>query len=272
MIEENDLDRHINYRHRITAASWSTEDSRWTVEVTNLVDGEQRTVTCGFLWMCQGYYRHGQGYTPHWDGFDEFQGQVLHPQEWPRDGVDLSGKKVVVIGSGATAATLIPAIADEAEHVTMLQRSPTFFISRPNSNELADTLRSLDVPPEWTHEIVRRQIFQLVEMMTAASAMDPEAVRAFMIEGIRAQLPPDFDVEKHFTPSYRPWQQRVAVLPEGDLFKAISKGKVSVVIWAVAILVSFVTPLLAGALYVLVAIIWFIPDRRIERALDEARR
>lgn len=229
MIDENDLDRHIHYRHRITAASWSTTESRWTVEVTNLVDGSQRSVTCGFLWMCQGYYRHGQGYTPHWDGFENYEGQVLHPQEWPRDGVDLSGKKVVVIGSGATAATLIPAIADEADHVTMLQRSPTFFISRPNSNELADTLRALDIPAEWTHEIVRRQIFQMVEMMTSASAAEPEAVRAFMIEATREQLPPGFDVEKHFTPSYRPWQQRVAVLPDGDLFKAICTGKASVV-------------------------------------------
>jgi cation diffusion facilitator CzcD-associated flavoprotein CzcO len=229
VIEENDLDRHIHYRHRITGAEWSSADSRWTVDVTDLETERTFQVTAGFVWMCQGYYRHGQGYTPEWEGLEDFQGQVLHPQEWPKEGVDLAGKKVVVIGSGATAATLIPAIADEAEHVTMLQRSPTFFISRPNTNELADTLRSLDVPPEWTHEIVRRQIFKMTEMMTGASNWDPEAVRKFMIDGIRAQLPEGFDVEKHFSPSYRPWQQRVAVLPDGDLFKAISKGKVSVV-------------------------------------------
>jgi monooxygenase len=229
VIEENDLARHIRYRHRITAAAWSSADSRWTVDVTDLETGDTFQVTCGFLWMCQGYYRHGQGFTPSWEGFDEFQGEVVHPQEWPADGVDLASKRVVVIGSGATAATLIPAIADEAAHVTMLQRSPTFFISRPNSNELADTLRSLEIPEEWTHEIVRRQIFQMVEMMTQVSAADPEAVRTFMIDSIRALLPEGFDVEKHFSPSYRPWQQRVAVLPDGDLFKAISKGQVSVV-------------------------------------------
>ena len=229
VIEENDLARHITYRHRIDAASWSSEDGRWTVDVTNLETDESFQVTCGFLWMCQGYYRHGHGYTPAWEGIEDFAGQVVHPQEWPKDGVDLAGKKVVVIGSGATAATLIPAIADEAAHVTMLQRSPTFFISRPNTNELADTLRSLDVPAEWTHEIVRRQVLQMQEMITMMSATQPDMVRTMLIDGLKALLPEGFDVEKHFVPSYRPWQQRIAVLPDGDLFKAISKGKVSVV-------------------------------------------
>ena len=229
VIDENDLARHIHYRHRIESASWSSADSRWTVDVTDLENDSSFQVTCGFLWMCQGYYRHGTGYTPEWPGLEDFRGQVLHPQEWPKDGVDLTGKKVVVIGSGATAATLIPAIAGEADHVTMLQRSPTFFISRPNSNELADTLRSLDVPAEWTHEIVRRQMFQMTEMISQMSATQPDMVRSMLLEGIKAALPEGFDIEKHFMPSYRPWQQRIAVLPDGDLFKAISAGKVSVV-------------------------------------------
>jgi monooxygenase len=229
VIDENDLARHIRYRHRIESASWSSTESRWTVDVTDLEQGSSFQVTCGFLWMCQGYYRHGKGYTPQWEGLEDFRGQVLHPQEWPKEDVDLSGKKVVVIGSGATAATLIPAIAGEADHVTMLQRSPTFFISRPNSNELADTLRSLDVPAEWTHEIVRRQMFQMTEMISQMSATQPDMVRAMLLEGIKAALPEGFDIEKHFMPSYRPWQQRIAVLPDGDLFKAISAGKVSVV-------------------------------------------
>jgi len=229
VIDENDLARHIRYRHRVTAASWSSEESLWTVDITNLATGVSLRVTTGFLWMCQGYYRHGQGYRPEWPGFEDFRGEVLHPQEWPPGGADLAGKRVVVIGSGATAATLIPAIADDAAHVTMLQRSPTFFLSRPNSNELADTLRGLDVPPEWTHEIVRRQVIQMVEMMMSASQSDPEIVRAFMIDAVRQELPEGFDVERHFAPSYRPWQQRVAILPDGDLFKAISKGQVDVV-------------------------------------------
>ena len=229
MIEENDLDRHIHYRHRVQSASWSSEDSRWTVEITNLETDETFQVTCGFLWMCQGYYRHGEGYKPEWEGFEEFQGEVYHPQEWPEEGVDLTGKRVVVIGSGATAATLIPNIAYDAEHVTMLQRSPTFFLSRSNTNELAETLRSLDVDPAWIHEIVRRQIFKMTEAMTAASSWDPAMARKFMIESIRPLLPEGYDVEKHFTPSYRVWQQRVAVLPDGDLFKAIRDGRVTVV-------------------------------------------
>jgi monooxygenase len=136
---------------------------------------------------------------------------------------------VVVIGSGATAATLIPNISDGCAHVTMLQRSPTFFISRPNSNELADTLRDLDVPDEWTHEIVRRQILKMQDMITTMCLEQPEMARQFLIEAARAELPEGFDVEKHFNPSYRPWQQRIALLPDGDMFKAIKKGTASVV-------------------------------------------
>ncbi len=185
-------------------------------------------LTAGFLWMCHGYYRHGQGYKPEWEGVEDFEGEILHPQEWPEK-VDLKGKRIVVIGSGATAATLIPAIADEAEHVTMLQRSPTYYLARENTNELANTLRELDIPPEWTHEIVRRQIFKMTEQMRQAASWSPEQLKKLVINGVRAQLPDDFDVDKHFTPSYRVWQQRLAILPGGDLFKAISAGKVSVV-------------------------------------------
>ena len=134
-----------------------------------------------------------------------------------------------MIGSGATAATLIPNIADDCAHVTMLQRSPTFFISRPNSNELADTLRGLDIPDEWTHEIVRRQILQMQDFITKMCLDQPEMARQFLLDSIRAELPEGFDVEKHFNPSYRPWQQRIALLPDGDMFKSIKKGQASVV-------------------------------------------
>jgi cation diffusion facilitator CzcD-associated flavoprotein CzcO len=168
VIEENDLARHIRYRHKVTEATWSSEDNLWTISATNLETDETLTFTAGFLWMCHGYYRHGQGYKPEWEGVEDFGGEILHPQEWPEE-VDLKGKRVIVIGSGATAATLIPAIADEAEHVTMLQRTPTYFFARPNTTELANTLRDLDIPPEWTHEIVRRQIFILSEQMRQES-------------------------------------------------------------------------------------------------------
>lgn len=228
VIEENDLAPHIRYRHRVEDASWSSAEGRWTVRATNLDTSETVVVTAGFLWMCHGYYQHGRGYKPEWKGFSDFEGEVLHPQEWPED-VDLRDKRVVVIGSGATAATLIPAIADEAAHVTMLQRSPTYFIARPNSNELADTLRGLDVPPEWIHEIVRRQMIKMMEQMREVANGAPEEIRKFMIDGVRSQLPEDFDVDTHFTPSYRVWQQRLAVLPGGDLFQKIGQGRVSVV-------------------------------------------
>jgi cation diffusion facilitator CzcD-associated flavoprotein CzcO len=178
--------------------------------------------------MCQGYYRHEKGYTPEWPGMDDYQGQIVHPQTWPTD-IDLSGKQVLVIGSGATAATLVPAIAGECEHVTMLQRSPTYFVSRPNVNEVADMLRSLDIPEEWTHEIVRRKALQDQALVTKLSFEEPEFVRTELLNGVRAELPEGYDVETHFTPKYRPWQQRLAMVPDGDLFKGISAGLASVV-------------------------------------------
>jgi cation diffusion facilitator CzcD-associated flavoprotein CzcO len=159
---------------------------------------------------------------------DAYQGQIVHPQTWPTD-IDLSGKQVLVIGSGATAATLVPAIAGECEHVTMLQRSPTYFVSRPNVNEVADMLRSLDIPEEWTHEIVRRKALQDQALVTQLSFDEPEFVRTELLNGVRAELPEGYDVEKHFTPKYRPWQQRLAMVPDGDLFKGISAGLASVV-------------------------------------------
>jgi monooxygenase len=152
----------------------------------------------------------------------------VHPQQWPED-LDLTDRRVVVIGSGATAATLIPNIADDCAHVTMLQRSPTFFIVRPNVNELADTLRDLDVPDEWTHEIVRRKILKDQDAITKMSFEQPELLREFLIESLRPLLPEGFDVDTHFNPDYRPWQQRIALVPDGDLFTAIRDGKASVV-------------------------------------------
>ena len=156
VIGEDDLGQYIRYRHRVTAASWSAEDRRWTVEVTRGDTGQQLRYTTGFLWMCQGYYNHAKPYRPRWEGMDRFQGVIVHPQRWPED-LDLAGKRVVVIGSGATAATLIPAIAGQAEHVTMLQRSPSYYLAPPTTHELALTLAPLDLPDEWMHEILRRQ-------------------------------------------------------------------------------------------------------------------
>ncbi|MCA9825822.1 MAG: NAD(P)/FAD-dependent oxidoreductase [Dehalococcoidia bacterium] len=228
VIEENDLAQYIRYNHRITWAKWSSEKNRWTIEATKKDTGETVHFTAGFLWMCQGYYRHSEGYTPEWPGMEDYQGQIIHPQTWPED-LDYSGKKVVVIGSGATTATLVPAIANDCEHVTVLQRSPTYFIPGRNRNDLAETLRELEVPEEWIHEIVRRQILQQGNVFTKRSFEEPEKVKSELLAGVRAHLPGDFDVETHFTPSYRPWRQRIAFVPDGDLFKGIAAGKASVV-------------------------------------------
>lgn len=228
VIEENDLDRHIRYNHRITSAQWSSVDNRWTITATRTDTGEQRFFTANFLWMCQGYYRHSEGYTPEWPGMEAYQGDIVHPQTWPED-LEYAGKNVVVIGSGATTATLVPAISADCEHVTVLQRSPTYFIPGRNKIELAETLRELDVDEEWIHEIVRRKILHDQAKFTRRSFEEPEKVKQELLDGVRSILGPEYDMESHFTPSYRPWRQRIAFVPDGDLFHGIASGKASVV-------------------------------------------
>lgn len=227
-IEEGQLDARIRYGHQVTAADWSSQEQRWTLQVTRLASGEQFTVTAGFLWMCAGYYDHRKGHMPEWPGMQDFQGRTVHPQHWPED-LDYAGKRVVVIGSGATAATLVPALADQVAHITMLQRSPTFFASDPVEHPLEAPLRALNLPDDWMHEIMRRAHIAKTEQVVRMSAAQPDAIRTFLIDQARAQLPQGFDVDKHFNPSYRPWQQRIAVIPDGDLFTAIRSGKASVV-------------------------------------------
>lgn len=228
VIDENDLGRHIRYGHRITSARWSSADNRWTIEGTRAGSGEAFRISATFLWMCQGYYRHSEGYTPEWPGMADYKGRVVHPQTWPSD-LDYRNKKVVVIGSGATAATVIPAIAADCEHVTMLQRTPTFFRAARNAIELADTLRQLQVDETWIHEIVRRKILHDQDVFTRRSFTEPDAVKNELLAGVRAHLGPDFDMGTHFTPGYRPWRQRIAFVPDGDLFQGIRSGKASVV-------------------------------------------
>jgi cation diffusion facilitator CzcD-associated flavoprotein CzcO len=228
VIDENGLDRHIRYRHRISSASWSSCGNIWTIEATRLETGETVRFTAGFLWMCQGYYRHSQGYTPEWPGMESFKGQIVHPQSWPED-LDYNGKKVVVIGSGATAATVVPAIASECGHVTMLQRSPTYFRTGRNAIQIADELRELDIAEEWIHEIVRKKILHDQAVFTRRTFDEPEVVKQELLAGVRSYLGPDYDVESHFTPKYRPWRQRLAFIPDGDLFQGVRDGKASVV-------------------------------------------
>jgi len=227
VIEENDLRRHIRFGHRIERATWSSTEKLWTIEgVRN--DGSAFKIAANFLWMCQGYYRQSEGYTPEWPGFEDYKGRVVHPQRWSDD-IDLKGKKVLVIGSGATAATLVPNIADDAAHVTMLQRSPTYFIPGRNANDLADQLRELEVDEAWIHEIVRKRILKDQANFTKRCFEEPEAVRAELLGAVKLFLGDEDAVEKHFTPSYRPWRQRIAFIPDGDLFQAVRAGKASVV-------------------------------------------
>lgn len=228
VIAENDLARHIRYRHKITSAAWSSKENLWTLQARRSDTGETVGFKANFLWMCQGYYRHAEGYTPPWEGMESFKGRIVHPQTWPED-LDYQDKNVVVIGSGATTATLVPSIAADCAHVTVLQRSPTYFFPGRNENELANQLRELEVPEEWIHEITRRKILFDQALFTKRSIEEPEAVKQELLAGIRAYLGPDYDVETHFTPKYRPWQQRLAFVPDGDLFRGITSGKATMV-------------------------------------------
>ncbi len=228
VIEENHLAPHIRYGHKIKTAQWSSTENLWTIEAVRADTGETVRFTANFLWMCQGYYRHEKGYTPEWEGMADFKGQIVHPQTWP-EGLDYKNKKVVIIGSGATAATLAPAIAGDAAHVTVLQRSPTYFIPGRNENELADTLRDLDVDETWIHEIVRRKILKDQDEFTRRCFTEPEVVTKELLGGVKAFLGEDYDLETHFKPSYRPWRQRIAFVPDGDIFQGIRAGKASMV-------------------------------------------
>ena len=227
-IEDADLAPHIRYRQRVESADWSGEDNCWTLQVSTGEDRKMLPIRAGFLWMCQGYYQHAQGYIPEWPGLQQFQGEVIHPQHWPEN-TDLAGKDVVVIGSGATAATLVPALADQCRQVTMLQRTPTYFAAGRNADALVDELRKLDIDAVWIHEIMRRKAVRDRAILLEHARNDPERIKQQLIDGVRACLPDGFDTERHFTPPYKPLQQRVAFVPEADLFKAISTGKAKVV-------------------------------------------
>lgn len=228
VIEENDLAAHIRYNQHIVSANWNEQDQNWTLVVNNKETGEEDSYSCNFLWMNQGYYQHAKGYTPEWPGMDRFKGPIVHPQTWPED-LDYTGKKVVIIGSGATTATVAPAIAGDCEHVTVLQRSPTYFVPRPNNNELTTQLRELGVDDATVHDITRRQVLKEQQEVVGLSRLHPDAVKAALIDGVRQCLPEGYDVDTHFTPRYRPWRQRIAVVPDGDLFQGITAGKASMV-------------------------------------------
>lgn len=224
---EHGIEDRIRYQRRVVAAAWSTEEARWTVEVQRTDTGETERLTCGFLFANTGYYRYEEGYTPRFAGIERFGGQVVHPQHWP-EGLDYAGKRVVVIGSGATAVTLIPAMAERAAHVTMLQRSPSYVLSLPGGDPLADVLRSV-LPSRIAYALVRAKNVLLATLLFGFSRRAPRLMRRLLRRGVEQRLPAGYDVDTHFNPSYEPWDQRLCLVPDGDLFSAISAGDASVV-------------------------------------------
>ncbi len=223
---EAGIDRHIRFHHRVVAAEWSSEEARWTVEA-EVAGGTSATFTCGFLFVNSGYYRYDQGYSPDFPGIDSFEGAVIHPQHWPED-AEYAGKRVVVIGSGATAVTLVPALAEEAAAVTMLQRSPTYVVSLPGEDPLANWLRR-HLPDRIVYPVVRWKnvLIQLVSYRFARK--QPRLMKRFLRRGLVQALPEGYDVDTHFSPRYDPWDQRLCLVPDSDLFESISSGAAEVV-------------------------------------------
>jgi monooxygenase len=224
---ESGVDSRIRFKHRIIAAEWSTPDSLWRLTAERTDTNETAEVTASFLFSCSGYYRYDHGYLPDFEGTSDFAGTLVHPQAWP-DGLDVAGKRIVVIGSGATAVTLVPALARSASHVVMLQRSPTYVASVAEKSPVAAILRKLlpaqqaGTAAKWFHAVLTQALYQL-------SRRYPKLVRRMFTKGLERQLPPDYDIATHFTPRYDPWDQRFCAVLNGDLFKALSSGAASVV-------------------------------------------
>jgi len=228
VIEDNGIAPHIRYGHRIARAAWDSKTNLWTIDAVRSSDGAEVSFTANFLWMCQGYYDHETPYMPDWPGMDRYKGQLIHAQLWDPK-IDYTGKKVLVIGSGATAATVIPAFAEKAAHVTMLQRSPTYFYCSENKNELADRMREIGIDEPTIHRVVRAQIMYDQDVTQQRCITEPDAVFEDLKALVRAFTgKEDFEFEPHFTPKYRPWQQRLAFCPEGDIFRAAVQGKLTI--------------------------------------------
>jgi monooxygenase len=224
---EAGIDRRIRLQHKVVGAEWSSEKARWTVSVERGDSGETLQMTCGFLYMCSGYHRYDQGYTPEFPGIERFGGTVVHPQHWPAD-LDYTGKRVVVIGSGATAVTLVPAMAKDAAQVTMLQRSPTYVASMPAADPVAQFLHRF-LPDRAVYSIVRWKNVLGQLAIYNLSRTRPGILKKFLRRGVERMLPPGYDVDTHFTPRYNPWDQRLCLVPDADLFKAIGDGSAEVV-------------------------------------------
>jgi monooxygenase len=224
--QEYGIDRKIRYGHKVKVARWSSSDAAWTVEATR-ADGSAARFTCNFLYMCSGYYDYAAGYMPGWPGMEKFRGRIVHPQKWPED-LEYKDKRVVVIGSGATSVTLVPAMAEAAAHVYMLQRSPSYILALPSEDFLANWLRG-KVPASIAYTVVRWKNVLIAMFLFQKSRRKPENIKKWILGLAKKSLGPDYDVAKHFTPRYNPWDQRLCFIPDADLFRAIRSGKASVV-------------------------------------------
>lgn len=224
-VEEFDIAQHIRFEHLVRRAEWSSETARWTLSVDT--PAGPVTMTCSFLFVCAGYYSYRAGHTPDFAGRDDFDGLIVHPQDWP-DGLDVTGRRVVVIGSGATAVTLVPALADSGADVTMLQRSPTYMVARPDVDRIALRLRKF-LPERVAYALVRRKNVFQQQFVYRKTRTDPDLIRRRLLDGVRAGLGPGHDIERDYTPSYDPWDQRLCLVPNGDFFAAVRSGGARVV-------------------------------------------
>lgn len=224
---DHGIDARIRYGHRVVAARWSTPEARWTVEIEQGPEKRRTAITCGFLLMCSGYYDYAAGYLPQFPGVERFGGRIVHPQKWTGD-IDYKDRQVVVIGSGATAVTLVPEMAKDARHVTMLQRSPTYVVARPAEDAIANRMRR-HLPIGLAYGITRWKNVLLGMYFYHLCKRKPERAKALILKGVRYCLGPDYDIATHFTPRYDPWDQRLCLVPDADLFRAIRRKQVSVV-------------------------------------------
>ena len=226
-LDENDLRQYIRFGHKVLSAGFSSADGRWTVCVERVETGERFELTCGVLFSAAGYYDYASGYTPEFDGRESFAGTIVHPQAWPEH-LDYAGKRVVVIGSGATAVTLIPAMADDAAHITMLQRSPSYVMSLPGKDPIANALRRV-LPARTAYRITRRMNIARQRFIYDLSMRRPKLVRRLIRFMTKHQLPSGYAVDTHFKPRYNPWEERMCAVRNGDMFAAIRSGKASIV-------------------------------------------
>jgi cation diffusion facilitator CzcD-associated flavoprotein CzcO len=224
---EYGVDREIRFGHRVERVEWSSEEARWTVHARRTADGSETTFTCRWLFSASGYYRYDEGFTPQFEGRGDFEGTVIHPQHWPQD-LDYDGKRIVVIGSGATAFTLIPALSERASSVQMLQRTPTYVVSVPAQDPIAALLKRR-LPEDLAYRLIRRKNIFFQRISYDWSQKRPELVKRWMLRRLTRELPQGYDIDRHFTPDYNPWDQRVCSVPDGDMFAAIRSGKASVV-------------------------------------------